>query len=230
MDETTRGVAMARTATVIVVEDEARTRRRFAAVVASNQALTLAGVAGSLVEATALLDRALPDLVLLDLGLPDGTGVSLIHRLAREGAATEVLVISVMGDEASVMAAIEAGASGYLLKDASDAEVLAAIQQVFEGGAPLSPSIAVHLMRRLKRPARGPAWSDTGLTPREAELLRLIAKGLTYDEVADVLGLRYNTVASYAKVLYRKLHVHSRAEAIYEAMQMGLVGGGGASG
>lgn len=223
MDETTRGVAVTGTAAVMVVEDEARTRRRFAAVVASDPTLAMAGAAGTLAEATALLDVALPELVLLDLGLPDGNGVSLIHRLARAGATTEVLVISVMGDESSVLAAIEAGAAGYLLKDASNVEVLAAIHQVLEGGAPLSPSIAVHLMRRLKRPARGSTLVDTELTPRETELLRLIAKGLSYDEVAEVLGLRYNTVATYGKQLYRKLQVHSRAEAIYEAMQLGLV-------
>jgi DNA-binding NarL/FixJ family response regulator len=147
--------------------------------------------------------------------------------VAKSGSRTEVLVISVMGDESSVLAAIEAGAAGYLLKDSTDAGMLAGIHQVLEGGAPLSPSIAVHLMRRLKQPATVTAVGDTGLTPRETEILRLIAKGLSYDEVAEVLGLRYNTVASYAKELYRKLHVHSRAEAVYEAMQLGLVGGVG---
>lgn len=218
------------TTRVLVVEDEARTRRRLAAVIDRDRQLTLADAVGTLGEADAALDRSLPDLVLLDLGLPDGNGVRLIHRLQREGAPTEVLVISVMGDEASVLAAIEAGAAGYLLKDSTDAEVLAAIRQVLEGGAPLSPSIAVHLMRRLKRPSHAPAACETALTPRETELLRLIAKGLSYEEVAEVMGLRHSTVATYAKIVYRKLQVHGRAEAAFEAMQLGLVGGRGPGG
>lgn len=215
---------------VLVVEDEARTRRRLAAMVAGHRPFLLAAAVGTLAEAIAEVERSPPDLVLLDLGLPDGNGVRLIHRLQRVRAATEVLVISVMGDEASVLAAIEAGAAGYLLKDSSNEEVLAAIRQVLDGGAPLSPSIAVHLMRRLKRPARAPDADETMLTPRETELLRLIAKGLSYEEVAEVMGLRHSSVATYAKTVYRKLQVHGRAEAAFEAMQMGLVGGPGSGG
>lgn len=188
------------------------------------------GSVGTLGEAIAALGRVRPDLVLLDLGLPDGNGVRLIHWLQRAGARADVLVISVMGDEASVLAAIEAGAAGYLLKDSTNDEVLAAIRQVREGGAPLSPSIAVHLMRRLKRPQSGFVAGETVLTPRETELLRLIAKGLSYEEVASILGLRHSSVATYAKNVYRKLQVHGRAEAAFEAMQMGLVGGPGSGG
>lgn len=209
---------------VLVVEDDARLRARFATVVASAAALGLAGQAGTLQDGLALLEQERPDLVLLDLGLPDGSGIRLIETIARALPGTEVLVISVMGDEASVLGAIEAGAAGYLLKDASDSGILCAIAEVLAGGAPLSPSIAVHLMRRLQRPTRIPPAADTALSPRETELLRLIAKGLSYDEVAEIMGLRYNTVASYAKALYRKLQVHSRAEAVFEAMQLGLLG------
>jgi DNA-binding NarL/FixJ family response regulator len=127
-----------------------------------------------------------------------------------------------------VLNAIQAGAGGYLLKDSDDAAIIAAIEQLLQGGAPLSPSIAVHLMRRLQAPApapAGPVRPPVELSAREQELLRLIAKGLSYEEVAGLTGLRYNTIASYAKELYRKLQVHGRAEAAFEAVQMGLVGG-----
>lgn len=125
--------------------------------------------------------------------------------------------------------AIQAGAGGYLLKDSDDAAIVAAVEQLLQGGAPLSPSIAVHLMRRLQTPpAAGPGRAAVELSARELELLRLIAKGLTYEEVAQLTGLRYNTIASYAKELYRKLQVHSRSEAVFEAMQLGLVAGRGA--
>lgn len=211
--------------TLLIVEDEARTRARLAAVVAAQPRFMLQAAVATLAEARAALAAATPQVLLLDLGLPDGSGVDLIRETRRLQPAPEVLVISVMGDEASVLNAIQAGAGGYLLKDSSDAAVVAAIEQLLQGGAPLSPSIAVHLMRRLQAPAQtGPARQPVELSAREQELLRLIAKGLSYEEVAGLTGLRYNTIASYAKELYRKLQVHGRAEAAFEAVQMGLVG------
>ncbi len=209
---------------VLVVEDEPRTRDRLAAIIVAHPDLQLLAQAGSLREARLALEIGSPQVLLLDLGLPDGSGLSLLEELRAEGRDVGVLVISVLGDESSVLRAIERGAGGYLLKDAADAEVVAAINQLLAGGAPLSPSIAVHLMRRLQVPPRGAAAADFGLNARELELLKLIAKGLSYEEVAQLMGLRYNTITSYAKELYRKLQVHSRAEAVFEAQQLGLVG------
>jgi DNA-binding NarL/FixJ family response regulator len=208
--------------TILIVEDQTQTRERLARVIEAQQDWRLLGAIATLAQARALLaETRAPTLLLTDLDLPDGNGIELIRECKRKWPALECLVISVMGDEASVLNAIEAGAGGYLLKDASEAEIVAAIAQMFSGGAPLSPSIAVHLMRRLQGPA--PGKTGVELNPRELELLRLIAKGLTYEEVGQALGLRYNTVASYAKDLYRKLEVHSRSEAVFEAIQLGLV-------
>lgn len=213
---------------ILIVEDEARTRARLAAVIAAQPQYVLLGAVATLAEAREALTRATPQVLLLDLGLPDGSGIDLIAETRRLPAPPEVLVISVMGDESSVLNAIQAGAGGYLLKDSDDAAIVAGIEQLLQGGAPLSPSIAVHLMRRLQSPpAAGPGRADVELSARERELLRLIAKGLTYEEVAQLTGLRYNTIASYAKELYRKLQVHSRSEAVFEALQLGLVGGPG---
>ncbi len=214
-------------ASVLVVEDEPRTRDRLAGIITAHPRLRLLAHAGSLAEARAVIAGDLPDVVLLDLGLPDGNGLSLLEELRTRGRDIGVLVISVLGDEGSVLHAIERGAGGYLLKDASDADVVAAIDQLLAGGAPLSPSIAVHLMRRLQLPppdAQRQLEANVGLNQRELDLLKLIAKGLSYDEVGQLMGLRYNTITSYAKELYRKLQVHSRAEAVYEAQQLGLVG------
>ena len=211
-------------ASVLVVEDEPRTRDRLAAIIAAHPNLRLLAQAANLQQARQALAADLPDVVLLDLGLPDGSGLELLAELQGQGKEVGVLVISVLGDESSVLRAIERGAGGYLLKDAGDAEVVAAINQLLAGGAPLSPSIAVHLMRRLQTPPRGAAATDFGLNARELELLKLIAKGLSYEEVAQLMGLRYNTITSYAKELYRKLQVHSRAEAVFEAQLHGLVG------
>jgi len=209
---------------VLIVEDDAHTRERLAGVVEREARFESAAVAGSLQQARLALENQQPTVVLLDLELPDGNGVSLIHHLQRAVPLAQVLVISVMGDERSVLGAIAAGAGGYLLKDSSDRDVVAAIDQLLEGGAPLSPAIAVHLMRRLQAPACRPSHESVPrLSERELELLKLITKGLSYDEVGQVMGLRYNTVASYAKELYRKLQVHSRAEAVFEATQLGLL-------
>jgi DNA-binding NarL/FixJ family response regulator len=212
---------------VFIVEDESRTRERLANVIVAAPALAFAGMAATLAAARERMSVERPDVLLLDLGLPDGSGIDLIRWLRADGSERpEILVISVMGDEVSVLGAIEAGAGGYLLKDSADDEVVAAIEQLLAGGAPLSPSIAVHLMRRLRPPATAPAAMPAELSEREIALLRLIAKGLTYEEVGAALGLKYNTVASYAKEIYRKLQVHGRSEAVFEAIQMGLVGGG----
>ena len=212
--------------TIAVVEDEPRTRQRIADVVSRQPGWVLLGDAGTLAEARDLLRAATPDVLLLDIGLPDGSGLDLLSDLAAlPDNTTGTLVVSVLGDERSVLRAIELGASGYLLKDADDAAIRAAIDELMQGGAPLSPSIAVHLMRRFQAaPGRSISRSDNPLSEREVELLRLIAKGLSYEEVGRVLGLKYNTVTSYAKEIYRKLQVHSRSEAVFEARQAGWMG------
>lgn len=216
----------------LIVEDTPETRARFVDIVQRQPELRLVAAVGTLAEARGAASALLPRVILLDLGLPDGSGITLIRELVARGDAAETLVISVMGDEASVLDAIAAGAGGYLLKDAGENEIIAAVHQLIDGGAPLSPSIAVHLMRRLKKaPATiepspsGTAGRLAELSEREIEMLRMIAKGLSYEEVAQILGLRWNTVASYAKGIYRKLQVHGRTEAAFEAVQMGLVRG-----
>ena len=218
---------------VMIVEDVQSTRERLQRVIAQIDGYEIAAAVGSLAQARGYL-AALNypiDMALVDLGLPDGSGADLITELRAQTSPVEVLVISVLGDEKNVLRAIQAGAGGYLLKDASDSEMVAALAQLHAGGAPLSPSIAVHLMRRLQ-----PASNTRGqlalevplgsrLSEKEVQLLRLIAKGLRYEEVGDILGLRYNTVASYAKEIYRKLQVSGRAEAVFEALQLGIVQG-----
>lgn len=210
---------------VLLVEDDPATRERLARIVSAASPLRLHAALGDRHSALAWLTANPPPRVLLaDLELPDGSGIDVIRAARRASPATEAMVISVFGDEAHVVAAIEAGATGYLLKDSSAEEIGAAILKLIAGESPISASIARHLLRRFQvAPAERLAAKAPHLTPREMEVLQLIAKGLSYARIADTLAMSANTVPSYVKQIYRKLEVNSRGEAVFEAMQLGLL-------
>lgn len=218
---------------VLIVEDEPEFLRRFSAAVLSDPRLQLVGAVSTGQEGIELLDRECPDVLLLDLGLPDLRGVEVIRHAAAAHPDCDVLVVTMFGDDAHVVESIEAGATGYLLKDASTERVVASIHELHDGGAPISPGIARRVLTRF-RVALKPASADIGvpaeapvpptpLTPRETELLRLTAKGLPFDEIGQLLGISSHTVVAHVKNIYRKLAVHSRSEAVYEASQLGLL-------
>ena len=211
---------------VLLVEDDANTRARLARVIRAHDGLVLLGEAGNCAEAHALFERVRPQVLLTDLGLPDGTGIALIREARRRFPDVLPLVITVFGDEQHVVSALEAGALGYLLKDGTAEYIGASIMDMLGGGSPISPAIARHLLRRF----RGDVASDgvraedvPRLSEREGEVLRLIVKGFTYAEIADLLGVSSHTVTTHVRGIYRKLEVHSRSEAVYEALQLGLV-------
>ncbi|MBL8323428.1 MAG: response regulator transcription factor [Rubrivivax sp.] len=212
---------------VLLLEDDPATRERLAGIVRGSPGLELAAAFGDLKSALAwLAAHEPPQVLLVDLQLPDGSGIDLIRAARRIAPAAEAMVISVFGDEAHVVTAIEAGATGYLLKDASGEEIAMAIARLLAGEAPISSAIARHLLRRFRAapapvPAAPPAASP--LTPRETEVLQLIAKGLSYQRIAAALGMSPNTVTTHIKQIYRKLAVNSRGEAVFEAAQMGLL-------
>ena len=134
-------------------------------------------------------------------------------------------MVTVFGDDQHVIDAIEAGATGYLLKDSPAGELTRCIRELRAGGAPISPSIARRLLARMRAPAEKPAGPQAAspLTEREAEILQLIAKGLSFADVGDVTGISAHTVVAHVKKIYRKLSVHSRGEAVFEATQLGLL-------
>lgn len=164
------------------------------------------------------------DVLLLDLGLPDGSGLEVISDYAPTGC--RVIIFSVLGDETNVISAIERGASGYLLKDASPEEMRMAIHDVAQGGAPLTPAVAAHLLRRMRKPDANPAGELPGsglhsLTPRERDVLMALARGYSYDETAHLLEISKHTVGHHVKQIYGKLAVNSRSQAVFEAVQAG---------
>ena len=210
---------------VLLLEDDPVTRERLAGIVEAAPGLQLAAAVGDMRSALAWLGAHAPPAVLLaDLQLPDGSGIDVIRWLRTHAPASEAMVISVFGDEAHVVAAIEAGATGYLLKDASADEIAQAIARLLAGQSPISSAIARHLLRRFQPAPGAPqaaAPAPSPLTPREAEVLKLIAKGLSYQRIADTLGMSPHTVTTHIKQIYRKLAVNSRGEAVFEAMQLG---------
>ncbi|MCW5634151.1 MAG: response regulator transcription factor [Rubrivivax sp.] len=212
---------------VLLLEDDPATRERLAGIVTASPGLALAGAFGDLKSALAwLAAHEPPQVLLVDLQLPDGSGIDLIRAARRIAPEAEAMVISVFGDEAHVVAAIEAGATGYLLKDAGADEIALAIARLLAGESPISSAIARHLLRRFRATPAAAAAAPavpSPLTPREGEVLQLIAKGLSYQRIAEALAMSPNTVTTHIKQIYRKLAVNSRGEAVFEAQQMGLL-------
>lgn len=186
-------------------------------------------------EAMRWLDERVPDIVLTDLGLPDGSGLDVIRHTREKHPDSEVLVITIFGDEAHVIQAIQAGAGGYLLKDTGLHSLGDHLSHLRSGGSPLSPRIARMLIQQHQAPASTPVQAPpqaasppastphapgTALTPRELEVLTGIAKGFSYAELAELLAVSTNTVRTYIKRIYQRLSVNSRSEAVYEYNQI----------
>ena len=207
----------------MIVEDDAATLAQFVRKVEQCPDLTVCAQARSCAQARDLLDAEAPDVLLVDLGLPDGDGVEVIEHAWNMSADIAIMVITVFGDEEPVMRAIRSGAAGYLLKTDQSKDVCESIHELLAGGSPISPMIARYLIRMHQAPGTDQSGADLGLSERELEVLKLSAKGYTYQEVANLMNLSVNTVGSHTRHVYRKLAVHSRSEAVYEATRLGLV-------
>jgi DNA-binding NarL/FixJ family response regulator len=167
---------------------------------------------------------------LVDLGLPDGRGEDLLKSLSRSNPSAELLVFTVFGDESRLVDALECGATGYVLKGCSSQELVAAIEQIQEGGAPISSMLARHLLKRFRSVQDSlPATSGTDLaqavllTERETDVLKLVAQGYVNKEIASKLSVTGYTVGSHIKNLYKKLAVHTRVQVVRAAQERGLV-------
>jgi DNA-binding NarL/FixJ family response regulator len=209
---------------VAVVDDNDFHRQHLCDAIQAAPELRLVGVASDAASGCALLSRDCIDVVLVDLGLPDRSGLEVIRYARQRCPGTDLMVVTVFTDERHVLESIEAGATGYLLKDATPEELRQAVLEIVAGGSPISPLMARHLLKRFQRP---PAPQEPGakdvLSAREIGVLQLIAKGLSVKETADVLALSPMTVSTHVKNIYRKLAVNSRAEAVYEAGRLGLL-------
>lgn len=213
---------------ILLVEDDGPVRERLARIISEWSGGQLIAACATLTEATNAISANYIDLLITDLKLPDGHGVQAIRMLRAKHPNAEAMVISVLADDRSVIEAIEAGASGYLLKDTDPINVIDAITDLLAGRSPISSTIARTIVRRLGgRGAEPDAAKGDGapekLTPREMDILWGIAKGFTYGELAERLEISKQTVPVHIKNIYRKLQANNRSEAVYEASRRGLI-------
>ena len=200
---------------VAVIEDDPTLRLFLKKLISkSGSQLAFAGAWESAEAAAKPLLDIRPDVVVVDLELPKIGGMELIRHLAPRMPATSFVVLTIHDDPQKVFAALRAGASGYLLKSSKPFEIIAGIRQACAGGAPLSQEIARMLIQSFQDPAKTVRKRMPGLTPRESQILDMLAHGKVPKEVAEELGLSYATVRDYLKAVYAKLHVRSRTEAV----------------
>jgi DNA-binding NarL/FixJ family response regulator len=217
---------------VMIVEDDPAMLERFAAALVRDSRTRVVEKVRSGREAIARLLLVTPDVLLVDLGLPDVHGTEIIRFAARNLPACDIMVITVFGDERNVIASIESGATGYILKDCSDADLIARVLELRAGGSPMSPGIARIVLNQMRggtaaapsRDRRGAGdVAPSALTARETDVLRLLSRGYNYSEVGDSLGISVHTVTSHIKNCYRKLAVHSGTAAVTRAAELGLL-------
>jgi DNA-binding NarL/FixJ family response regulator len=172
---------------------------------------------GSAEEALKVIPRILPDVVLMDLHLPNMSGVDCTRRLKELCPAVQILILTVYADNDRIFGALKAGASGYLLKRADPADILLAVQDVKHGGAPMSSQIARRVVRSFREAPRDPR-EDEKLSQGEERILQQLSKGYSNKEIAEHLSLSVNTVRAHLRSIYDKLHVRSRTEALLKIL------------
>ncbi|RQO64306.1 DNA-binding response regulator [Variovorax sp. KBW07] len=224
---------------VVIVEDDPCFSDALSQVVQDAPDMRLAGKAGTRAEGLAMLQGPPADVLLVDLGLPDGSGIDVIRAAVRQWPSCSIMVSTNFGDEMHVMQSIEAGAAGYLLKDSSPSRTVDEIRSLASGGSPISPLIARQVLERFRQNVPGTgsnggasaaggqsSASDSTSPPlsaREKEVLDLITKGFTAHEIAKLMELSHFTVRTFVRRIYSKLKVTSKAEAIYEARTQGIL-------
>jgi DNA-binding NarL/FixJ family response regulator len=214
--------------TVSIVEDDAGVRTTLAKLIDGSPGFRCLSQHPTAEHALQEIPRANPNVVLMDINLPGLSGVDCVRRLKPLLPQTQIIMLTVYQNTEHIFNALTAGASGYLLKQTPPDELLAAIRDVHDGGSPMSSHIARKIVQSFQRPA--PAAREPGtLSPREAEVLDLLAKGYLYKEIADKTALTYATVHTHIRHIYEKLHVRSRAQAVAKHLGQTEVAAGSGS-
>jgi DNA-binding NarL/FixJ family response regulator len=201
------------TITVSIVEDDAHVRSSLAKLIDSSPGFRCLSRHGSAEEALKEIPKVRPQVVLMDINLPGLNGVECVRRLKPQLPETQVIMLTVYQNTDHIFNALAAGATGYMLKQTPPAELIEAIKEVQGGGSPMSSHIARKIVQSFQRPAPA-ATESANLSPREAEVLDLLAKGFLYKEISDQMKVSYATVHTHIRHIYEKLHVRSRTEAV----------------
>ena len=219
---------------VLLLEDEKPTRQHLVSVIEKTPYLTLFSEASNCNEAKAALELGKPDILIADINLPDGCGITVIRYALDKYSDLEAMVLTVCGDEENVVNALEAGATGYLLKEQALEGIGDAVFALMRGETAISPKVARFLLKRFKKESPKEKSNDQHkipnkagdtffLTTREYEVLNMISKGFRYNEIADSLGVSANTIRAHVRNIYRKMAVKSRSEAVFEAAKLGII-------
>jgi DNA-binding NarL/FixJ family response regulator len=207
---------------VLLADDQRVVREGLGTLLGLLDGIQLVGTAADGEEALALAEQHDPDVVLIDLRMPRLDGIEAIRRLTERGERPRTIALTTYADDASVLGALRAGARGYLTKDAGAEQIRAAVEAVARGEAALDPAVQHHVLAALTEPEAGAPELPDGLTPREAEVLALIAEGLTNAEIADRLVVSAATVKTHVNHIFAKAGVRDRAQAVVYAYANGL--------
>jgi DNA-binding NarL/FixJ family response regulator len=214
---------------VALVEDDVHFQQALQEAIENASDMTLVSVVSTRAKALQALGQHESDVLLVDLGLPDGSGIDVIRAAHARWPQCGIMVSTAFGDELHVMQSLEAGAAGYLLKDSGSQSMLAEIRSLHSGGSPISPLIARQVLTRFRKQSAvtDPLPIDKSnavLSTREQQVLEFITKGFTSEEIANLMSVSRHTVLTFVRRIYSKLEVNSKAEAIYEARKQGLLG------
>ena len=204
---------------VAIVEDDAPLRSSLSGILQRAAACRCVGAYGNAEDALREIPALSPQVVLMDINLPGMDGVQCVRRLAEILPRAQIVMLTVHEDPDTIFESLSAGASGYLLKPVRAAELLAAVKDVYAGGAPMTSNIARKVVQSFKR-AGSEAGEDRQLSPRERDVLDYLVKGYSYKEAADQMGISYSTVHTHIEHIYHKLHVQSRAQAVAKYLRV----------
>lgn len=199
---------------IAIVEDDRAVRTSLAGILQRAEGCRCVGEFGSAEDALRKIPAVRPDVILMDINLPDMSGVECVQQLSQSLPGVRILMCTVREDPDSIFNSLAAGACGYLLKPIRAAELVSAVKDVYGGGAPMTSIIARKVVQSFKQAGTSPRSETESLSPREQGVLDALAKGYSYKETADLLGISYSTVHTHIERIYQKLHVQSRGQAV----------------
>jgi DNA-binding NarL/FixJ family response regulator len=205
---------------VSIVEDNEQLRTTLAKMISRSEGFECLGQHPSAEAGLEAIPKEKPDVVLMDINLPGINGVECVRKLKQILPNTQVVMLTAYEDTENIFNSLAAGAAGYLLKRSKSQEILDAVRDVLAGGSPMSTHIARKVVQSFQsRPAAAPSEPEAELSPREQEVLNLLSQGFMYKEISDKLGISFETVRTYIRRIYEKLHVRTRTEAVAKALR-----------